>query len=136
MENRLQVIDFQKEGFLPLMSFADWRIAGLNYVDFIDPKWEVYSMEKHLETDEVFILTQGRAWLLIGETGDDYGVPELVQMKVGVVYNVRRLTWHGTLMEKDARILLVEKKDTGSEADTIRKPLDKCCRDKIAQRII
>jgi ureidoglycolate hydrolase len=111
-ENWLEICEHTGEGFRPLIMFNDWRVAVLNYLDEIHPN-NNKRMERHVETDEVFVLTKGRAVLIIG--GIDAQVTELHPqiMDVGKLYNVRRNAWHTVLLSQDASILLVENRDTG-----------------------
>ena len=123
-EKLLQVIEYdQKVGFEPLMSFGSWRLAVLNYAPEMDVDAVPYPIEKHLETDEVFLLYEGDAWLLIGGDGEECNNVEVIKMKPWVIYHVRLGCWHGTVAKKGAKMLLVENKDTGSEKDTIRTKL-------------
>lgn len=132
----MQVIDYREDGFKPLLSFEDWRVAGLNYTESSDVDAQQYQVERHLQTDEVFILTEGQAWLLVGDNSCEYGTVQLVPMDQGVVYNIRMGTWHGTIMAPGARILLVEKKDTGTEQDTVRVYLPQEIRDNLRMKIL
>ena len=118
MEEKLQIINYVEAGFKPVMAFGDWRLAGFNYSADSDVSMPKYKIERHLETDEVFILTEGRAWLLICSSGANLESCETVSMQKGVIYNVRLGTWHGTIMAPGTRIILVEKRDTGSGKDT------------------
>ena len=136
MEDKLQVIDYQDEGFQPVMAFEDWRLAGLNYSPDSDVSQPEYQIERHLETDEVFILTEGRAWLLICGNGEHWEGCKVVEMGKGVIYNVRLGAWHGTIMAPDSRIILVEKRDTGSEEDTVRVWLGPEERERARARIL
>lgn len=111
-ENLLQVREYNDEGYRPLVDFNGWRVAILNYIDEIHPR-NNRRMERHCQTDEVFVLLRGRATLLIG--GNEPHTLEFLPqpMESGKLYNVRQNTWHAVLMSRDASILLVENTDTG-----------------------
>ena len=110
-ENLLQIRGYDGSGFKPLIFFNNWRVAVLNYVDDIHPERN-NKMERHTETDEVFVLIKGGGILLIG--GNDSEVKEIIsqEMEVGKIYNVRRNTWHTILLSRDASTLIVENRDT------------------------
>ncbi len=111
-ESLLEIRDHRGEGYQPLVDYADWRVAILNYLDNVRPDLNNI-MERHLETDEVFVLTHGKGVLLIGGNGAQ---PHMVQpevMDIGKIYNVKRNGWHTILLTRDASVLLVENKDTG-----------------------
>ena len=111
-ENLLQVCEYNDEGYRPLIDFNGWRVAILNYIDDLHPRNNL-RMERHCQTDEVFVLLRGRATLIIG--GNDPHTLEFLPqpMEFGKLYNVRQKAWHTVLMTRDASILLVENTDTG-----------------------
>src|SRR5574344_216421 len=87
------------EGYVVGMNFNSWRVAFLNSCEEENAMRKV---ERHLETDEVFVLMCGEATLYIGTD-----CKELVMDKYKI-YNVRKGVWHGIKMSVDARVLLVE----------------------------
>lgn len=108
MEKELDILDYEGEGYMPVHDFGAWRVAYLNYQDSMTPEGMRF-IERHNETDEIFILLEGEATLLIGE--DRRRVP----MEKFKTYNVRRSVWHNVLVGKDVKILIVENKDTSAE---------------------
>ncbi len=108
----LQVHSYDGEGFQPLVAFNGWRVAVLNYLDDIQPDRN-NRMERHTQTDEVFVLVKGRGTLLIGGNGPQVEGVYPQAMEIGKVYNVRRNTWHTILLSRDASALIVEERDTG-----------------------
>jgi len=123
-ENLLQIRDFQGEGFQPLVTSTAWRVAMLRYMDRIHPA-RIDNLERHLLTDEVFVLVQGRGVLILGNNGSqaDGLIPQ--EMEIGVVYNIRANTWHTVLLSPDAAVLIVENSDTGEENTEICNVNDK-----------
>lgn len=126
MDSRLlDIIGYNGEGYKPLVDFGAWRVAYLRYLDELYPP-NIQRMERHLQTDEVFILLEGEAILMMGE--GDQSVTQLhpVRMERMKIYNVRQGAWHGVVMGRQATILLVENQDTGdanSEYFTLNAPL-------------
>ncbi|MFZ5921501.1 MAG: hypothetical protein ACOYY3_10665 [Chloroflexota bacterium] len=111
-EDWLQIHSYEGEGFQPLVFFNGWRVAVLNYLDDIRPERND-RMERHTQTDEVFVLVKGRGVLVIGGNGPQVeGVYPQV-METGKIYNVRRNTWHTILLSREASVLIVEERDTG-----------------------
>jgi len=111
-QSGLDIIEYRQEGYKPLIDFNGWRVAYLRYLDELHPQNIAY-LERHMQTDEVFVLMEGQVTLMMGE-GDQtvtavYGVP----MEPLKLYNVKKGAWHGVLMSKDATILLVENQNTG-----------------------
>jgi len=112
-ENILEVREYADEGYKPLVDFNDWRVAILNYIDEIHPDRN-QTLERHMLTDEVFVLLRGKASLIIGGNGPGLGDVDPQCLEPGKLYNVRRSTWHTVLMSRDASILIVENRDTGA----------------------
>ncbi len=114
MDDRLlQIRDHTGEGFKPLVQFESWRVAILRSRD--DSRAAgIRSLERHMETDEVFVLTAGRAALLLGGDGSQPDRICVEVMQIGTVYNIRQAVWHGVLLSPDASILIVENQDTST----------------------
>ena len=62
--NGLEIISYEGENYKPLMAFQTWRVSPSTMA----PRFEkaIY-LERHLLTDEVFVLLTGEATLLIGK---------------------------------------------------------------------
>ena len=69
----------------------------------------IEKLERHLLTDEVFVLLSGKAMLLLGEKA------QAVNMDTGKIYNVKKGAWHAIKVTPDAKILIVENHNTGFE---------------------
>lgn len=114
MKNGLERIDYNGEGYKPVHRFQDWMIAVLNYGDVVK-KASMDKLERHLNTDEIFVLLKGEAYLIIGGTGDVPSDIKVVHMEADTIYNVQKNMWHHILMSPDAKVMLVENSDTCSE---------------------
>ena len=89
-----------------LFGFGVWRVAVLNH----GPKFAAENlcrMERHLKTDEAFILLEGEATLLAGDG------TRRVPMETGKVYNFPVGAWHQIVTQPGAKVLIVENDDTG-----------------------
>ena len=62
----LNILEFNGEGYKPLVDFSSWRVAFLRFIDELIPE-NIQRLERHVETDEVFVLLKGQAILFIGE---------------------------------------------------------------------
>jgi len=107
-------LEFNGEGYKPLVDFGSWRVAFLRFIDELIPE-NIHRLERHVETDEVFVLLAGEAILFFGEGEEEIEALTSLEMKPGKLYNVRKNTWHCCVLSRDATILLVENKDTGKE---------------------
>lgn len=104
----LEVYEYSGEGYDRTMHFGAWRVATLNWAERFDENSDMPS-ERHLLTDEVFVLLAGSATLEIGEEHAP------VKLQAGKLYNVRAGVWHRVKVSKDARLLIVEEHSTGPE---------------------
>jgi hypothetical protein len=111
-ESLLEICEYKGNGYQPLIDFGDWRVAILRYLDDIQPD-RIDSMERHTETDEVFVLLNGRGVLLMGGNGKDVDRIHPQVMENEKLYNVKRYAWHSILLSRDATVLIVENRDTG-----------------------
>jgi len=120
-ENLLEIHEFNGIGYRPLIDFGNWRVAMLRYIDELIPD-QIERVERHNETDEVFILLAGQALLFIGAGNSSLETLEPLAMQPLKQYNVKRGAWHVAILSRDASILLVENRDTGT-ANTDYFPL-------------
>ena len=104
----LDIYDYNGPDFQVVHSFGAWRVAYLRQSERFTPEG-MTQMERHMETDEIFVLLQGKATLLLGEEI----VPQ--EMEIGKVYNIRKAVWHNILVSEDAKVLVVENTDTVAE---------------------
>ena len=100
------------EGFRVLTSYGEWKIGMLRYNERFSRLGE---MERHLLTDEVFVLLRGKATL--------YTDKETLEMEQGTVYTVPVGVWHHIVISRDADVLVVENKSTSID-NTEKKYLD------------
>ncbi len=105
-------------GYMPLVYSDGWMVALLNH----EPGMEIdkaIEIERHIQTDEVFILLKGMAALYLVRECQPLKV---VVLKPGYIYNVTKGTWHNLLATKDAVLAIVENRDT-DKYDTEIRPL-------------
>lgn len=113
-ENLLQIKEYDGEGYLPLIDFGAWRVAYLRFIDELNPE-NIRNLERHVETDEVFVLLAGQAVLFLGEGEQDIELLHHQVMESGKLYNVKQNAWHACALSRDATILLVENRNTDFE---------------------
>jgi hypothetical protein len=110
-ESLLEIRAYTGDGYRPLVDYGAWRVALLRFADDMLPQ-NIHRFQRHDETDEVFVLLQGRCILYIGkgrENIDSLYAEEMVPLKV---YNVKRGVWHNHTLSQDAVVLIVENQDT------------------------
>ena len=122
-ESLLEIREYTGEGYMPVIDYGAWRAAILNYAEELLPQ-NLTHMQRHDETDEVFVLLRGRCILFIGE-GDERVTSIFAQdMEPFRMYNVKRSAWHTHTLSEDAMVLIVENRDTTVQ-NSPTYPLDK-----------
>lgn len=119
----IEIIQFPEEGYHPLMHYKEWRVAVLKFCPDLLLE-NIKTMQKHLETDEVFVLLKGSCTLFLAGDGEQIGTPEKVELKPGRIYNVKKGFWHNHIMSEEGEVLIIENEDTSDENSPI-KQLDK-----------
>ena len=96
----------------PVLDFHGWRVAMLRHCDGVDPA-HLRQVERHRETNEVFILTAGQADLILFD-GDRQpsGAGFVFSMRLNVAYDIQQAVWHQVAMSPDAHIIIFERTDT------------------------
>ncbi len=111
-ERWLEIKQYDGQGYHPLVDFDTWRVAILRWIPSIQPD-EITYMERHTQTDEVFVLLSGQATLVIGGNSSHVESINPQRLESCVFYNVKQNAWHTVLLSKDASILIVEEDSTG-----------------------
>ena len=108
MDKELEVLEFLGEGYDRTLAYGAWRVAIINSMPKLLEE-NMWKLERHLLTDEAFVLLRGSAALHIGK--------ELrrVQMEEGKIYNVRCGAWHAITMMPETKVLVIENDDTCPE---------------------
>jgi hypothetical protein len=112
MNNKIEIKDYTKEGYKELVAYETWRVAILNYIEELLPE-RIDNFQAHLNTDEVFVLLEGKCILYTCDINDDIisNIAGLDMVK-GKIYNVKKGVYHTHTLTKDAKVLIVENDDT------------------------
>jgi len=79
-KNLLEIREYSGDGYKPVVDFEKWRVAMLNNLGESPPE-KIKEMEKHNETDEVFVLLNERCIIFLGEGDDDVTKIHAVDME-------------------------------------------------------
>jgi hypothetical protein len=110
-EKLLEVREYKDKGYCPVVDYQSWRVAVLNHSDELDPE-NLTNMQRHNETDEVFVLLRGRCILFVGAGEDAVTDISAEDMQPFKIYNVKKAVWHTHALSEDAQVLIVENRDT------------------------
>ncbi|MDO5144511.1 MAG: cupin [bacterium] len=104
---------YEGEGLTRVFENAKWMVGIKNWKPANDITG-INNLERHNETDELFILLAGRCTLLFAnETADGLKIEKL-EMEPLKVYNIPATLWHNTVTQKDTKLALIEDSATGS----------------------
>jgi hypothetical protein len=113
-EHLLEIHRHDGSGYQPLVDFEAWRVAILNFSEDLLPE-NLTRMQRHNETDEVFVLLEGSCLLFVGEGADCVTRIHGEWLQPGRIYNVRQAVWHTHALSADAKVLVVENRATTYE---------------------
>ena len=101
---QIKIFEHFSEGFKVAAEYGEWKVGMLRYNERFSRLGE---MERHMLTDEVFVLVSGSATL--------YTDAEEKQMEQGTVYTVPVAVWHQIVVSEDASVVVVENRNTSIE---------------------
>ena len=104
---------FNGEDFKAVLQTKNWTIGLLRYSERFS---KLGCFERHLLTDEAFILLSGSATLYV-KNGDE--ITETV-MEQNIVYNIPKAEWHHIIVSKDATVMVVENASTCDDNTEIK----------------
>jgi len=110
-ERLLEIREYSGEGYRPLVDYGEWRVAILRNEDELLPQ-NIREMQRHDETDEVFVLLSGRCILFLGDGDEGVTAIHAQDMQPLKLYNVKKACWHSHTLSEDASVLIVENRDT------------------------
>lgn len=110
-ESLIEIREHNGPDYKPLVDYQNWRVAIINYTSDLTPD-KINRMQKHTETDEVFVLMTGRCILFVGEGEESITKIYAVDMEPYKAYNIKCGVWHSHTFSEDARVLIVENRDT------------------------
>ena len=106
----VQIGEYNGEGYSRVIKYDSWTAAIINYALRFDEKNFEY-VERHNKTDEVFILIEGAAALILGEADN----LQYINMEKFKFYNIKKGVWHNIFLREDAKVIIVENSDTGKD---------------------
>jgi len=105
--------EFSGEGMTRVYENAKWMVGIKNWKPANDISG-IDCLERHNETDELFILLSGTCSLLSGvETAQGLQIKS-TRMEPMRVYNIPKGLWHNTVTTKDVKLILVEDSATSA----------------------
>ena len=107
----IEIIENPKKGsgFDAIHTFEGWKVAFITYAEQYG---EMKILKRHTQTDEAFVLVNGKATLFTAD-GDEPLVTTVLEKEK--LYNVQKNTWHHLQVSKDALLVVIENANTAKE---------------------
>ena len=111
---------YEGEGLTRVFENEKWMVGIKNWKPANDIA-NLDNVERHNETDELFILLAGHCTLLFANENAKGGLDfSYVEMEPLKVYNIPRTLWHNTITQHDTKLALIEDSATGSANSDVR----------------
>lgn len=115
-ENLIEIVQHDAPGYQALIYYGGWRVAFLNDDPSKFRRETIPYLERHNETDELFVLLDGECTLYIADgIGDVLGQISAVPMEKRKMYNIKKGVWHNLAGNEQMVVLIVENADTSKE---------------------
>lgn len=124
----IDVTTYMEEGYKPVIDYESWRVAILRYCEELEVQ-NLKTMQKHQESDEVFVLLEGNCTLFTGGKGEEINEIDQIAMEPLKCYNVKRGVWHTHTLDRQGMVLIVENRDTCD----LNSPTERLREDQIGQ---
>jgi mannose-6-phosphate isomerase-like protein (cupin superfamily) len=109
---KIEVKEFSGEGMSRVYENNKWTVGIKNWKPTNDITG-IDCLERHNETDELFVLLAGRCTLVYANEKDGGLDIAAVEMEPFKVYNIPATLWHNTVTQKDTKMALIEDSSTG-----------------------
>lgn len=107
----IEIKEYKEPGYSPVIDYEAWRVAILNDIDELEVP-NLKTMQKHLLSDEVFVLLKGSCTLFTGGSGDAVDNIQSTKLEPYKCYNVKAKVWHTHTLEPNSSVLIVENRNT------------------------
>lgn len=127
-KEHIDVIEMPKEGYQPLIDYEAWRVAVLKYCEDVRLD-NIKTMQRHLKTDEVFVLLSGNCTLITGGNKEYVDEIDTINLKPRKLYNVKKGVWHNHILDEEGEVLIIENQNTSD----LNSPIVSLTRNQIAR---
>jgi ureidoglycolate hydrolase len=111
---KIEKSEYSGEGLVRVYENETWMVGIKNWKPANDIA-NIDCLERHNETDELFVLLAGSCTLLFANKGEKGLEIEAEVMEPQKLYKIPRSLWHNTVTKKDTKLLLVEDSATSSK---------------------
>ncbi len=107
----IEIKEYTEPGYAPVIDYESWRVAVLNDIDELEVS-NLRTMQKHLLSDEVFVLLKGSCTLFTAGNGKEVGTVRSTNLEPYKCYNVKAGVWHTHTLTENSSVLIVENRNT------------------------
>lgn len=111
---------FDGEGMQRVFENEKWTVGIKNWKPANDITG-ISELERHNQTDELFVLVAGSCTLVYANETDNGLEFGAVKMEPERVYNIPATLWHNTITCKDTKMILIEDSNTSMDNSDILK---------------
>lgn len=117
---KIESVEFDGVGLNRVYENVKWMIGIKNWKPENDVS-AIDCLERHNETDELFVLLAGKCALLFADEKAGAVDIQAMPMDQGKLYKIPRSLWHTTVTMKETKLLLVEDSATSSKNSDVLK---------------
>jgi ureidoglycolate hydrolase len=115
----IKSFEFTGEGMTRVYENPKWMVGIKNWKPANDITG-IDCLERHNQTDELFILLAGRCTLIYAvESPSGFDI-KAVEMEPLKVYNIPATLWHNTVTQKNTKMAIIEDSSTGMANSDVR----------------
>jgi mannose-6-phosphate isomerase-like protein (cupin superfamily) len=103
--------EFENEGMSRVYENEKWMVGVKNWKPANDITG-IDCLERHNQTDELFVLLSGECVLLFANETESGLKFETINMEPNKVYNIPQSLWHNTITMKDTKLVIIEDSST------------------------
>ncbi len=111
---KADIFSYEGDGIQCVYDNGKWVMCIKNWKPNNDIQ-NIQYLEVHHETDEQFVLLQGKAVLLAATRENDAFQIDVIPMESMKAYNIPQGTWFNTITCKDTKLVYVQDAKTTSE---------------------
>ncbi|NLV59690.1 MAG: cupin [Clostridiales bacterium] len=111
--------NYEGNGLTRVFENPKWMVGIKNWKPENDIN-SINCLERHNETDELFILLAGRCTLLYANEEEGKLEIDKVEMQPMKVYNIPATLWHNTVTQRDTKLVLIEDSGTGAHNSDVK----------------
>mgnify|MGYP001165603290 CR=1 FL=1 len=116
------LIEYEHEGkgLQRVYENKEWMVGIKNYKPENDIS-NIDCLERHNETDELFILLRGTCILLcaLEDLINDSIELKAISMELDKVYNIPKGLWHNTITQQETKLILIEAASTSQQNSNV-----------------